>query len=68
MKLQTRPKGSSNAPRRERARIMRSVFVLLLAANAAKCKKKTRDLGFRKEIDKLGLMKCAECPIGSTGR
>jgi len=47
---------------------MRSFFVLLFAANAAKCKKKTRDLGIRKEIDKLGLMKCAECPKGATGK
>ncbi|CBY11336.1 unnamed protein product [Oikopleura dioica] len=46
---------------------MRSFFVLLFAANAAKCKKKTRDLGIKKEIDKLGLMKCAECPKGATG-
>ena len=42
--------------------------MLFLAASAAKCKKKTRDLGIRKEIDKLGLMKCAECPTGATGR
>ena len=46
---------------------MRSIVLLLAAANAAKCKKKTRDLGFKKEIDKLGLMKCAECPDGATG-
>ena len=46
---------------------MRSIFLLLAAANAAKCKKKTRDLGFKKEIGKFGLMKCAECPDGATG-